>query len=413
MPNISLNICQSETCKGIGFSDDTGNYSASLNVGGYRTTNLSEISRVQTRADLADDLNNTFFTFSSPQTDYYAWFNTGAGVDPAVAGATGVEVTIATNDTAVVVAVALSTAIRALADFHTAILTDIVTIINFQTGNVTDIADGAAPTGFVFNVEQAGEWNDVGLESILGIHSDVTGAYIEYELPDVTYTDLTFEASATTVDTTAETLTIASHGLSVRDQIVLSSENTPATLPGGLSEDVVYYVIYIDVNTIALATSALNATIGTRINLTSTGSETVTVATNVIDVFDTLPNVDGTIFNINTSDVNYATSTSFPDGVYTFRYVITGNGGGADFTVETYREFLLYCANKCCIYNLIAQIPEADCSCKDDMVDRALFGFIMLQALKYAAQVGQKERADAINATLLRLCEQDSCASCS
>ena len=50
-------------------------------------------------------LDGTYFLFSSLDTDYYAWYNTGASTDPAVAGRTGVEIAVLTTDTAPQVAV--------------------------------------------------------------------------------------------------------------------------------------------------------------------------------------------------------------------------------------------------------------------------------------------------------------------
>lgn len=71
--------------------------------------------------DTANNLNNTYFELNDPDTAYYAWFNTGAGVDPAPAGKTGIEVSINTDDSANAVAIALQAALDAEADFEAAI----------------------------------------------------------------------------------------------------------------------------------------------------------------------------------------------------------------------------------------------------------------------------------------------------
>ena len=133
----------------------------------------------------------------------------------------------------------------------------------------------------------------------------------------------------------------------------------------------------------------------------------------MINVYPTLPNTTDTLYDLDTSDVGLGKrGTQFADGINIFTYVVTGNGGGTAFTLQTYREFLFYCKNKCCIYKLISKIPEADCSCKDLLVERALFAFTMLQALKHAAQTGENLRAISINKTLANLCEENECAGC-
>jgi hypothetical protein len=390
-------------------SDESGIFNSSTNSTGYRTTNVPEIMRLTTVADVGGNLNDQYFLFSTPQTDYYVWYNiNSAGTDPAVASSTGIEITAATGATAVTIATNTTTALNAVtgSPFTAARVSDIVTITNTQTGNVTNIADGAATTTFTFENIQQGVWSDVAVV-------DVTGAFIEYEVPGVTYTPLTFEADGTSiVSTTNDTITIPAHGLSVRDQVILVSENSPATLPGGLSEDRLYYVIVVSGSTISLATSSVNATAGTAIDLTSTGSGTVSVKSNVIGVFPTLPNVDGTTFSVDTDDLSYATATEFPSGIYTIRYVVYGNGGGNDGSFEVIREFLIFCGKVCCIHNIIAEIPEKDCACDNVAVERALFAFTMLEALQHAAQSGQNTRANNINETLDILCSENFCSSC-
>ena len=415
---IDVSVCISEDCKSVGFSDSTGTYNITTNPTGYRTTNLPEITRVQTVAQgvgASQVTGGDYFRISDTQTNYYIWFdldNGSANPSAANVGRTGIEVNIATGDTAATVATNLAAAINAFTfttgGFTATVLSDLVTITNVEDGATTDAVDGVGTpaTNFTFTIVRQGVWDDVGI-------NDVSGAFIEYEVAGVTYSFNTFNATtAGVVDITTDAITVTAHGLAVRDRVILTSANTSPTLPGGLSINTVYYIINVGANTIALASSALNATAGTRINLTSTGSGVVTIKHNVINIFPTLPNTAGTSFAAVSSDLRYTTSTSFPDGVYTIRYVITGNGGGTAFTNEVTREFLNYCGNKCCVYNMIAAIPEANCSCNSESVDRALFAYTMLQALKNSAQSGQETRAININATLAILCKAENCSNC-
>lgn len=412
-PNIA--VCSSEDCKFLGFTDESGLFNVSTNTTGYRTDNLAEITRIQTVAQgggAGQVTGADYFTLNSPQTLYHVWFDLDNGsVDPAPANSTGIEVNIATGATAATVATNLAAAINAFVyatpGFTATVNSDLVTITNVQTGNTANAANGpgANSPNFTITVLQQGVWNDVA-------PGDVTAAFIQFEVAGVTYVYPTFQGVATVVNITTDAITITAHGLLTRDPVILTSSNTPATLPGGLAINTVYYVIRIDANTIALATSLLNATAGTRINLTTVGTDTITVRTNVLPVFPTLPNTAGTQMLANTADLNYATSTKFPDGMYVIRYVLTGNGGGTAFTQEVTRDFLVYCLNKCCVYDMIAKVPEANCSCDSDVVERALFAFTMLQALKYSAQSGQDTRAANINSSLTALCAQNDCTSC-
>ena len=415
---LDLSECSSENCKFLGFSDSSGIYNVTTNPTGYRTDNLPEITRVQTVAQgvgAAQVTGGDYFRISDTQTNYYIWFDLDNGsINPSAAnvGRTGIEVNIATGDTAVTVAANMNTAINAFTfttgGFTSIVLSDLVTISNREDGNTTDAIDGAGgpATNFTFTILQQGVWNDIGI-------NDVSGAFLEYEVAGVTYTHKTFNATtAGIVDIAADTITVTTHGYSVRDPVILTSANNPATLPGGLSTNTVYYIINVGASTIALASTALNATSGTRINLTSTGAGVVTVRANVISVFPTLPNLVNTQFTVNTTDLKYTTSTSFPDGLYTVRYVIAGNGGGTAFANENLKEFLVYCNKKCCVYNMIAAIPEVNCSCDSEVVGRALFAYTMLQALKNSAQSGQDVRAKNINDALKILCDSANCTSC-
>jgi hypothetical protein len=76
---------------------------------------------IECSADVSSSLNNTYFLISSTTTNYYVWFNVGgAGTDPAIGGRTGIQVAIAVNSSATVVATALAAALTAVAGVFTA-----------------------------------------------------------------------------------------------------------------------------------------------------------------------------------------------------------------------------------------------------------------------------------------------------
>ena len=99
---------------------------------------------------------------------------------------------------------------------------------------------------------------------ILGGKSD-TGKTIKQQ-------KITFTSNLTNVNTTNNTITLSSHGLSTGDQVYYYASSNKI---GGLSNSKVYYVISVDANTIKLAKSSSGASAGTAISLTSApGSDT-------------------------------------------------------------------------------------------------------------------------------------------
>ncbi len=82
-----------------------------------------------------------------------------------------------------------------------------------------------------------------------------------------------FTASSGTVNTSNNTITINSHGLTTHDRAKYDINGNTAI--GGLTNGTTYFVIVVDANTIKLATNFTNCQAGTAISLTSvTGSTT-------------------------------------------------------------------------------------------------------------------------------------------
>ncbi len=121
---------------------------------------VKEVTTVTTAADSAGSLNSTYFVFyakntgGATETKYYVWLNiNGAGVDPAVASATAIPVTGATNASANTLGTAIRAAITSVAGSKVVVTgaTDQVIITSRFMGNATNAADGAGggATGFV------------------------------------------------------------------------------------------------------------------------------------------------------------------------------------------------------------------------------------------------------------------------
>ncbi len=124
------------------------------------TSTATGIQTIATRADVSGNLAGKYFLLNSANAGvgYYVWFKvSGTGADPTIAGRTGVEVDISTNNTASQVGTALASAIEALTEF-TASGTTTVTVTNSASGPFTAMTDGTSPlnTAFTFAVTAGG-----------------------------------------------------------------------------------------------------------------------------------------------------------------------------------------------------------------------------------------------------------------
>lgn len=119
------------------------------------TPTSAGVQTIQPRADVAGNLNSKYFLLNSGNNThlYYVWFNVNsAGVDPMIAGRTGVPVAVSTGDSAATIGGLMATAIAGLAssaDF-TATGTTTVTVTNLVTGPFAPAVDGNS--GFTFTL---------------------------------------------------------------------------------------------------------------------------------------------------------------------------------------------------------------------------------------------------------------------
>lgn len=137
-----------------------------LSAGTPITTQVSnEITNVTCAADSTGSKNSTWWKFYSAGDayGYYVWYNiNSAGVDPAPAGLTGIEVAGATNASAATLATATIAAIVAstAATYVTASAgtSGHVVLTNVQYGDCSSAANGTASYGASFSVTQAGSF---------------------------------------------------------------------------------------------------------------------------------------------------------------------------------------------------------------------------------------------------------------
>lgn len=100
------------------------------------------------------DLNLIGYDFAEDL--YYVWFNGGTGVDPAVSGQVGIEVTITSGDAAAVVAAAIKTAVDA-ADVPVVVeVTGADVALTNQVQGAVTVETDSGSTGFTLAVGTVG-----------------------------------------------------------------------------------------------------------------------------------------------------------------------------------------------------------------------------------------------------------------
>ena len=123
-------------------------------------------------------------------------------------------------------------------------------------------------------------------EKVIGWHRHILGGYSDTG-KTISRKFLSFTANASNVSVANDTITINSHGKSTGDPVYYF---TSSNAIGGLTTDLLYFVISVDSNTIKLATTSANATAGTAVDITSApGTDTtqyvfdgVNIATDVV-----------------------------------------------------------------------------------------------------------------------------------
>ena len=167
-----------------------------------------------------------------------------------------------------------------------------------------------------------------------------------------------FTASSSTVSTSANTITLSSHGLSTFDRATYDVNGNTAI--GGLSNGSTYYVIKVDANTIKLATNYTNCLAGTPISLTSVSGSTTqkfnftTFSDNpVLCIRDYLSN---TIYGMQTesdeiNDTNFIASANTCDEVVT-----VANPSGTEKRFTCNGSFELSQSPKVIIENLLTTL---------------------------------------------------------
>ena len=110
------------------------------------------------------------------------------------------------------------------------------------------------------------------LENVVAWHRHIIGGKSD-TTKNIIHQQISFTSNTTIVNTTNNTITLTSHGLSTGDPVYYYAASN---IIGGLNNSTLYFAIASDSNTIKLATTASNATAGTAISFTSAPSSDTT-----------------------------------------------------------------------------------------------------------------------------------------
>jgi flagellar hook protein FlgE len=160
--SLTVNLDSDTTAEAAATGNLGGNIdiTAVTGVAGNMTLNVVDGAAIAEETtvmcnDAGSLAGGEYFTLSSTTTDYYVWYDIdGGSVDPAVAGRTGIEVDIASGDTAQLVAMKTAQAIDAAGDFGAVESNTTVTVTNATAGDTTNAAD--SDTGFIIATDTNG-----------------------------------------------------------------------------------------------------------------------------------------------------------------------------------------------------------------------------------------------------------------
>lgn len=158
-------------------------------------------------ADVASSLQNLYFEISDATVDYYVWFNVGgAGVDPAVAGKTGIEVTFVADSSAATIVAAIKTAVE-LSEFYGTVSGDSINIFTKVVGAVNAVAAASTST-FTVATDVTGLGGDLGAtDGGVEVALEVTSVDFKTDQAGETLVGKGYTGNKVTVSTTLQEMT--------------------------------------------------------------------------------------------------------------------------------------------------------------------------------------------------------------
>ena len=290
---------------------------------GVVTPAVAQVTTILTSADTSVSLNNKYFLISSPTVDYYVWYNVDTlGVDPAVAGRTGIEVAILSTDDEDAVAIATKAIVEAVGGseyqyeigyilagvFTVGVVNNVLTITNISRGSAVD--SEAGDSGFTVTTTQQGvdpveEITSVEAVSDTGLY--LNNKYFLISSPTVGYY-VWYNVNATGVDPAVAGRTPIEVALDINDnaEAVATKTKTAIDLVAGVFTTTrVGSVLTIENQVVGAVTDSGTGTSTFSVVKNQEGANTVAEITDVTAVADVGYVLNNKYFFINSPTVSY------------------------------------------------------------------------------------------------------------
>lgn len=135
---------------------------------------------------------------------------------------------------------------------------------------------------------------------------------------------------------------------------------------------------------------------------------TVTTVTSSLNT-TAFPWTDTVPFILTSDLLNIGESQSLESGNWFFEYTITNNSINY---YNTSTDTFIFCVAECCVNKMLLKVDDCDCGCGGDGFGaRYLKAKALLDAAKFAAQWGLKEKAQTLLEEVQSICGSD-CNGC-
>lgn len=134
------------------------------------------------------------------------------------------------------------------------------------------------------------------------------------------------------------------------------------------------------------------------------GSDGVFVDYETVNVYNALPNITETPFEISAEDAGFGTDSTFPDGIYMLTYTVSGSG----FSAEYIYYVVFKKAIECCYSEKALEFSQCSCNCDSIGSELANIAFYLGQ-LEIAEAAGNLTWQANLLSKLANLCEDSGC----
>lgn len=126
----------------------TDSLSCATLIAAFEAEPIVQVSTIETVADVADSLNNTYWLLDTPKNKFFIWYDTGTGVIPTIPNREPIKVTIVTGDTADDVASKTSAQLNSIltprGELTSVAASNVITITNILPGPSLSPAPGTS-----------------------------------------------------------------------------------------------------------------------------------------------------------------------------------------------------------------------------------------------------------------------------